>query len=195
VGFPIPSLIHWLRNYCRVLYIKHPARCQESAINIPAAPFPPWSWEPIKEKREQITTKINRNGYTAVSNVKKRRSSYCRLWLKKINLWEQSRHPGEKRGIKLRHNEQIRIFQDQKEKMSISGKTAMEKTMNRPSDQGKEGQGADGAGFITSLVPCLSQQPGSLPLTWATHRPRPKTIILPTTPALFKHRNCFATPD
>lgn len=66
---------------------------------------------------------------------------------------------GKKGGIKLRPNEQIRIFQDQKKKKkkSISGKTAMEKTMNRSSNQGKEGQGADGAGFIKSPVPCLSQ--------------------------------------
>ena len=101
---------------------------------------------------------------------------------------------GKKGGIKLRPNEQIRIFQDKKKK-SISGKTAVEKTMNRSSNQGKEGQGADGAGFIKSLVPCLSQQSGSLPLTWATQRPRPKIVILPAPPALFKHRNCFATPD
>lgn len=75
--------------------------------------------------------------------------------------------------------------------MSISGKTAVEKTMNRPSDQGKEGQGVGGVGFIMSLVPCLSQQSGSLPLTWATQRPRPKTVILPATSALFRHRNCL----
>ena len=82
-----------------------------------------------------------------------------------------------------------------KKKMSISGKTAVEKTMNRPSDQDKEGQGTDGVGFITSLVPCWSQQSGSLLLTWATQRPRPKTVILPATSALFKHSSCCATPD
>ena len=52
----------------------------------------------MKDKHEQITTQINRNGHTVVSYVKKIESSYCRWWFKKkkTDLWDQRIPPGKK---------------------------------------------------------------------------------------------------
>lgn len=64
----------------------------------------------MKDKHEQITTQINRNGHTVVSYVKKRESSYCRWWFKKTLVYGIRGYLLEKNVIKLRPNEQIRNF-------------------------------------------------------------------------------------
>lgn len=95
-----PSILIGVRN--------QPSTFQQS--------LPSWSWESMKDKHEQITTQINRNGHTVVSYVKKRESSYCRWWFKKTLVYGIRGYLLEKNVIKLRPNEQIRNFWDKEKK-------------------------------------------------------------------------------
>ena len=63
----------------------------------------------MKDKQGTITTQISRSYHSVVSDMEENRKVLLQTVVREPNLWDQRRHPWEN-GMKLRSNEQIRIF-------------------------------------------------------------------------------------